>query len=73
MSKIYDVIQSTRGYPKLTKWKNEPTVQDLRNDLQEANSSYSDHCTSIQHWLEVLNSPPFNLSPIVFKFSIFFK
>lgn len=59
MSKIYDVIQSTRGYPKLTKWKNEPTVQDLRNDLQEANSSYSVHCTSIQHWLEVLNPPPF--------------
>lgn len=59
MSSLNNVIKSTRGYPKLTKWKNEPTVDDLRNDLREAQPAYDVHCSKVNHWLDVLNPKPF--------------
>lgn len=40
---------------KLTGWKNEPSVQDLKNDLLEANSSHQVQIEKIERWLDNLH------------------
>ena len=40
---------------KLTNWKNEPDIRDLKSDLTEATASQSAQCSKIEGWLNVLN------------------
>ena len=40
---------------KLTDWKKEPTLSDLKQDLTEAQASYSAQCSKIEKWLDILN------------------
>ena len=40
---------------KLTNWKNEPDIRDLKQDLTEATASYSAQVSKIEGWLNVLN------------------
>lgn len=40
---------------KLTDWKNEPSVQDLKNDLLEANGSHQVQIEKIKRWLDNLH------------------
>lgn len=40
---------------KLTDWSNEPSVQDLKNDLLEANSSHQVQVEKITRWLDNLH------------------
>lgn len=40
---------------KLTSWKNEPKIEDLRHDLEEALPYYSEHTSKISNWLSLLN------------------
>lgn len=40
---------------KLTDWKNEPSVQDLKNDLLEANGSHQVQVQKIKTWLDNLH------------------
>ena len=39
---------------KLTKWKNEPSVNDLQNDLESAESIHKDHVAKTEKWLNKL-------------------
>lgn len=39
----------------LTKWKNEPTVADLKNDYLQATSPHSTQISKIETWLDLLN------------------
>ena len=47
---------------KLTDWKNEPDLQDLKQDLTSATASQAAQCKKIEHWLDILylsgNSKP---------------
>ena len=40
---------------KLTNWKKEPDIRDLKQDLTEATSSYSAQVSKIENWLNVLH------------------
>lgn len=40
------------------KWKNPPKIQNLQNDIQEANSSYNAQRTKIDTWLKLINPEP---------------
>ncbi|MCM2973732.1 portal protein [Larsenimonas suaedae] len=49
----------------LTEWKNEPSVTDLKRDLQEAQSTHDSQVMQIEDWLDVLHvrgkaAPPKN-------------
>lgn len=39
---------------KLTNWKNEPNIRDLKQDLTEATASHSAQCAKIEKWLDTL-------------------
>ena len=45
----------TGTIPKLTKWKNEPTVSDLKSDYTSAKSSKDTQVGKIDDWLDLLN------------------
>jgi len=40
---------------KLTDWKNEPQVSDLKKDLQEATNHHDTHVSKVRTWLDNLN------------------
>lgn len=40
---------------KLTNWKNEPDIRDLKQDLTEASAAYSAQVSKIENWLNVLH------------------
>lgn len=40
---------------KLTSWKKEPDIRDLKQDLTEATATYSAQCSKIESWLNVLH------------------
>ena len=40
---------------KLTDWKNEPKVSDLKQDLLDAKSDQDEHTTKVETWLDNLN------------------
>lgn len=40
--------------PKLTKWKEEPTVEDLKQDYLDAKSDHDTHVTEVTEWLDNL-------------------
>ena len=40
---------------RLTDWKNEPSVKDLKQDLLDSSSDHSDQETKINTWLDNLN------------------
>lgn len=40
---------------KLTNWKNEPDIRDLKQDLTEATAAYSAQVSKIENWLNVLH------------------
>lgn len=40
---------------KLTNWKNEPDIRDLKQDLTEATASQSAQCAKIERWLDTLH------------------
>lgn len=41
--------------PKLTKWKKEPSLQDLKKDLASAQQSHNQQIQKIKKWLDNLN------------------
>ena len=44
----------TQNGTKLTRWAKEPTVSQLRKDLQDAKSSHDAHVSDVNHWLDNL-------------------
>lgn len=40
---------------KETKWKKEPSLQDLKSDLTEATAYYTQQTNKIKHWLDILH------------------
>ena len=49
---------------KLTNWKNEPTVDDLKEDYVRANASYAEHRSKVEEYLKALDAPsPVEKSP----------
>lgn len=51
-----DVNYKFKGKPKkLTKWKNEPSVQDLKEDLVRAENVHSEHVTNVERWNDLIN------------------
>lgn len=40
---------------KITSWKNEPDIRDLKQDLTEATTYYSTQCSKIEGWLNTLH------------------
>ncbi len=40
---------------KITEWKNEPTVAELKKDFEVARSYHDEQCGKIKHWLHLLN------------------
>lgn len=42
--------------PKLTKWKNEPSVADLMNDYTRASSYHSSQMNKISKWLKLIHT-----------------
>lgn len=47
-------IQLAEAEP-LTDWENEPRVEDLKADLEEANQHHDAHVTDVNRWLDNLN------------------
>jgi len=47
--------QNTAETPPLTDWANEPTIEDLKKDLQDATSHHEAHVTKVNVWLDNLN------------------
>jgi len=39
----------------LTEWSNEPSVRDLKQDLEESRSSHQSHVVKVNTWLDNLN------------------
>jgi len=39
----------------LTEWENEPTILDLKQDLEDANSAHKSHTGQVKTWLDNLN------------------
>ena len=49
---------------KLTNWKNEPTVDDLKEDYIRASASYAEHRSQVESFLNALAAPsPVEKSP----------
>lgn len=42
---------------KLTKWKKEPSLQDLKKDLENTKTSHSDFISNLDRWTELYNAP----------------
>ena len=40
---------------RLTNWKKEPSLEDLKADLSETQASYSAQCAKIEKWLDILH------------------
>ena len=40
---------------KLTDWKNEPTVAELKKDFEAARNYHDEMCSKIKHWVHLLN------------------
>jgi len=53
-----DSIQVSMLNPpaKLTKWSKEPTIADLKSDLEAAKSSQSTHVSNLNTWMDNLNA-----------------
>ena len=47
--------QPVAANTKLTNWKNEPDIRDLKQDLTESTASHSAQSAKIENWLNVLN------------------
>lgn len=44
------VLPAPDSAPKLTNWKKEPTVQDLKYDLEQAKPGHNAFCAKVQEW-----------------------
>lgn len=40
--------------PKLTEWENEPSVRDLKSDLEAAKPFHDTHATRVRHWNDLM-------------------
>ena len=60
MSKINSITSAVKKVAKLTKWKNEPTIDDLKQNLLDATGDYSFHVGEVKKWQTLLNPPPFD-------------
>ena len=47
--------KSVKVQGKLTNWKNEPEIRDLKQDLTEATASHTTQVSKIENWLNVLH------------------
>lgn len=61
MSKINSITESVKRYSKLTKWKNEPSIEDLKQNLLDATGDYDFHVSEVKKWQTLLNPPPFDV------------
>lgn len=48
-----DLINSNH-IMNLVDWKNPPSVEDLRNDLKEAQGDHNEHVTNVNKWLDTI-------------------
>ncbi len=48
-------FESTDDANKLTEWKNEPTLEDLKADLEEAQPSQDSHISDVEKWRAMYN------------------
>ena len=48
------VNQPVQSQGKMTSWKKEPDLADLKTDLTEATASYTAQCSKIEAWLDTL-------------------
>lgn len=55
MDKDKDVVKDIPVKKTLTKWSNEPTVQDLKVDYTRAKSFHSEQISKIDYWDDLLN------------------
>jgi hypothetical protein len=46
----FQLRDSEEQSPKLTDWKNPPTLQNLKRDLEAARSNHAQHIAKITHW-----------------------
>lgn len=49
-----ELNKPTEETTKLTNWKKEPSIADLKTDLTETQTSYSTQCAKIEKWLDAL-------------------
>ncbi|ANJ20807.1 portal protein [Roseobacter phage RD-1410W1-01] len=51
-----DDLKETPGSKRLTKWKNEPTLMELRADLEFARQETNDQKSNVSGWLDLRNT-----------------
>jgi hypothetical protein len=49
---------------KLTEWENEPSIRDLKTDLEQSRSDHSAHITEVDNWLDNLSGSNAHLSKL---------
>ena len=54
MSETYDYLSSDSDVKALVDWENPPTIKDLKNDLNEAMPSHTEHVNKVNEWLTAL-------------------
>ena len=54
-----DVTEAVKPKPKLTNWKKEPSLEDLKQDLTQAQNSQSVFVGNLDRWEELYNAPKF--------------
>lgn len=51
---LYRFIKDMNIYPNLTKWENEPSVEDLKQQYESSQSDRSIHINNVSRWLDNL-------------------
>jgi len=51
----FEIERDSQELPKLTDWDNEPTVMQLKKDLEEATPHHETHVSNVNKWLDNLN------------------
>jgi len=51
----YKVSVEAPDETKLTDWENPPTLEELKQDFTEAQSSHTAHVTAVDNWIKALN------------------
>lgn len=54
-----DKVKPLTLFSKLTGWKNEPSIHDLKRDFQNTQSSHSKYIANLKRWVELYDAPKF--------------
>jgi len=52
---VVDIDVSSDPENSFTDWENEPTVRDLKQDLEDSKSDHDTHVVNVDTWLDNLN------------------